>query len=122
VGGQTVQYSKETARILRRNQTPAEEMFWKMVRNRRFDGKRFLRQHPIEFIYSGKPRFFVADFYCPEQRLVIEIDGPIHGMQYEYDELRTFIINQLGIRVIRFLNNEIEENTLFLNKLRLNFI
>jgi len=56
---------------------------------------------------EGSRRFFVADFYCFENRLVIEIDGGIHDQQKEYDELRTHVINCLGIKVIRFTNEQV---------------
>ena len=59
---------------------------------------------------ESKKRFFVADFYCHEKYLVVEIDGKIHEKQKEHDELRTFIINTLGMKVIRFTNEEIEED------------
>ncbi len=101
---------KQTARKLRRNQTESESMFWQVVRNRKLKGKKFLRQHPICFEIDGRRRFFVADFYCHEKRLVVEIDGKIHGRQQEYDALRTHIINVLGMKVIRFKDEEIETN------------
>ena len=101
---------KETTRTLRRAQTPSEKMFWEAVRNRRVMGKKFLRQFAIPFEYDGRKRFIVADFYCSESRLVVELDGSVHEMKEEYDALRTAIINQLGIRVIRFRNDEIEKN------------
>lgn len=52
----------------------------------------------------------MADFYCHEKKLVVEIDGKIHQRQKDYDELRTHIINALGMKVIRFRNEEIDEN------------
>ena len=97
----------ETARLLRQRMTEAEAAFWEVVRGRRFHGLKFLRQHPIWFEYEGRERFFVADFFCFERRAVIEIDGGIHERQVEYDELRTYIINHLGIRVIRFRNEDV---------------
>lgn len=100
---------KSTVRQLRRNQTGSEEIFWGFVRNRQFHGRKFFRQHPIQFFYNGEKRFFVADFYCAKLKLVIEIDGKIHEQQKEYDEMRTFIINQLGIRVIRITNEEVQD-------------
>jgi len=72
--------------------------------------KKFLRQHPIRFEMDGRRRFFIADFYCHEKKLVLEIDGKIHQRQKDYDQLRTHIINTLGIKVIRFKNEEIEVN------------
>jgi len=55
-----------------------------------------------------KERFFIADLFCYESRLVIEIDGKKHDDQKDYDELRTHIINHLGIEVVRFKNDEID--------------
>jgi len=57
--------------------------------------------------YNGYRNIFIADFYCHEKQLVIELDGKIHEKQKEYDEYRTFIINQLGIRVRRIKNEEL---------------
>jgi very-short-patch-repair endonuclease len=75
----------ETVRKLRRAETPAEKLFWRVIRNRGLDGYKFLRQHPIFFEYEHERRFFVADFYCHACRLVVEIDGGIHAQQQEYD-------------------------------------
>jgi very-short-patch-repair endonuclease len=99
--------AKKTARALRKDQTEAEEMLWEKLRNRRFNGIKFLRQHPIVFSYNGQERFFIADFYCAQRRLVIEIDGPVHENQREYDELRSEILESLGYTVIRFNNDEV---------------
>ncbi|MDP6685133.1 MAG: DUF559 domain-containing protein [Candidatus Marinimicrobia bacterium] len=49
----------------------------------------------------------MADFYCHECKLIVEIDGGIHESQKEYDELRTWIINQLDFQVIRFKNEDV---------------
>jgi very-short-patch-repair endonuclease len=106
----TVQTAKELCRDLRRRSTRGEEIFWDAVRNRKIDGKKFLRQHPIFFSYMNTDTFFIADFYCHEKKLVIEIDGKSHDYQKEYDELRTHIINALAIDVIRFRNEDIEKN------------
>ena len=111
---------KNTVRDLRRRQTPAEKMFWEYVRNRRFMGKKFLRQHPIVFEYLGEKRFFVADFYCAEKKLIVEIDGGVHELQEDYDELRTAVLNLLGFNVIRFKNEEVKNKDLI--ERRLEFI
>jgi very-short-patch-repair endonuclease len=66
---------KEITRTLRRAQTPSEKIFWEAVRNRRVKGKKFIRQFAIPFEYDGLKRFFIADFYCSESRLVVELDG-----------------------------------------------
>jgi very-short-patch-repair endonuclease len=101
---------KQVCRDLRRSQTKAETIFWNAVRNRKFLGYKFYRQYPFIFDYIGKETFFVADFYCAKKRLVIELDGKIHEYQIERDELRTYIINMLGIRLVRFRNEEIDNN------------
>ena len=101
--------AKRTARNLRKDQTPSEKKFWELVRNRRLLGKKFLRQHPIVFKYEGRDRFFVADFYCAEKKLVIEIDGKIHEDRVEYDTMRTLVINRLGINVIRIKNEMLDD-------------
>ncbi len=104
---QLVQVAKKVCRDLRKNQTEAEKLFWEVVRDRKFNGKKFYRQYPIFHDISGRETFFVADFYCYTEKLVIEIDGNIHQYKLKEDNLRTEIINQLGIKVIRFKNKEI---------------
>ncbi|MDO9578366.1 MAG: endonuclease domain-containing protein [Candidatus Cloacimonadales bacterium] len=100
----------ETARDLRKRSTNAENAFWQMVRSRKFLGLKFKRQCPIEFDYDGQKRFFIADFYCHEKKLVIEIDGGIHDSQKEYDTIRDEIMDVLGLKVIRIKNKEILED------------
>ncbi|MFH1942165.1 MAG: endonuclease domain-containing protein, partial [bacterium] len=97
-------------RDLRKNQTKSEAIFWQAVRNRKLKGKKFFRQYPIRFEMDGRRRFFVADFYCHEMKLVVEIDGKIHQRQKEYDQLRTYLIDALGMKIIRIKNEEIEES------------
>ena len=89
------------ARELRRNLTPAERKLWDFLRNKNWEGYKFRRQHPISF--------YIADFYCHSLRLVIELDGGIHGSldQKEHDEGREFELRSLGIHVIRFRNEEV---------------
>jgi very-short-patch-repair endonuclease len=100
---------QETVRVLRKKQTESELIFWEIVRNRRSLGLMFNRQYGIQYVLDGKIRFFIADFYCHEKKLVIEIDGKLHENQKEYDEIRTSIINQLGIKVSRFKNENIKD-------------
>lgn len=102
--------AKQAARALRRRQTSAEEKLWSVLRNRQFLGKKFLRQHPIVFDYRSQKSFFIADFYCHEVKLVIEVDGKSHEYKKDYDELRTHLMRVLGIRVVRFKNEEIEDD------------
>jgi len=102
--------AKQRSRELRKKQTIAEGIFWEAVRNRRFLGLKFYRQHPLFFDYLGKETFFIADFFCHERNLVVEIDGKIHDYREDHDQLRTFIINMMGIKVVRFRNEEIEND------------
>jgi 5-methyltetrahydrofolate--homocysteine methyltransferase len=90
----------EIARELRQTSTLAEKMLWEQLRGRGLKGKKFRRQHPL-----GP---FILDFYCIEERLAIEVDGPIHNLQTEQDLERTQMLNALGCRVLRFTNEEIE--------------
>jgi very-short-patch-repair endonuclease len=100
---------KSHVRGLRQNQTKSEEIVWKLLRNRKFRGKKFLRQHPIVYSYYKRPMYFIADFYCAEHKLVLEIDGKIHDYQVEYDAGRDFVIMQKGLKVLRIKNEELEE-------------
>ena len=108
----------QAARDLRKKQTPAEECLWQLVRNRNLMGRKFLRQHPIPVIINDRKRFFVADFYCDKSKMVLEIDGKIHENQKENDELRTHIINQMGMTVIRIKNEETDNPVLLIEKLK----
>ena len=101
------QIVRERCREFRKRQTPAEKIFWEAVRNRKVMGLKFYRQYPIFFDYFGKETFYIADFYCHEKKLVIEIDGKIHERQQAQDEIRTFVINLLGMEVLRFGNEEV---------------
>ena len=101
---------KEIIHSLRQNGTETESQFWNAVRNRKLKGYKFLRQHSIRCHTSEGNRIFIADFYCAERKLVVEIDGPVHTMQQDYDELRTQAIEQKGLKVIRFTNDEISRD------------
>ena len=80
--------AKATCRELRRNSTAAEQLFWTRVRDRKFRGLKFYRQHPIFVDNDGRETFFVADFYCHEYRLAVAIDGKVHDDQKEHDKVR----------------------------------
>src|SRR5690606_8502911 len=90
------------ARALRRNATEAEVALWQHLRGRRLIGLKFRRQAPIER--------FIVDFYCPEKRLIVEVDGGQHTA--ESDQARTGRLEALGYKVIRFWNNDVLGNTL----------
>jgi len=93
---------REFARYLRKDQTPAEEKLWCLLRNRKFLGLKFRRQHVIEG--------FVVDFYCDECKLAIELDGKIHDHRKDYDELRDEALESEGINLVRIRNREIEKD------------
>lgn len=92
---------KQQARQLRKEMTTAEARLWERLRGRRLAGLKFRRQHPV-----GP---FIADFYCAEQRLIIELDGAIHAAQIEQDQARTRQFEAHGYRVMRFRNERIEQ-------------
>lgn len=89
-------------RELRQQSSKAERILWERLRARRFYGLKFRRQFSIGV--------YVADFYCPELRLVVEVDGEQHLFQpqIEHDRRRTTWLNNLGIQVIRFSCDEVQ--------------
>lgn len=101
----------ELCRKLRNNPTPAEKIIWEYLRRRNINGKKFLRQFPI-FIVNGVGRrsFYIADFYCAEYKLVIEIDGPIHLLKKEYDGNRDLVMREWGFDLLRFTNDMVEKD------------
>ena len=111
------------ARELRKNQTPSEKILWNVLRNRKLDGKKFLRQHPLiyENMNDEKLSFFISDFYCAEHRLVLELDGKIHDFQKDYDAHRDKIINEMGIEVLRIKNEELKDIEKVKEKIRAYF-
>ena len=98
----------DLCRDLRKQQTPAEELLWKHLRNRRFADYKFLRQHPV-CVESrfGKNLYYIPDFYCHKAKLVIEADGPIHLFKKEYDKNRDEVLAGLGLTILSFTNDEI---------------
>jgi ATP-dependent helicase HrpA/adenine-specific DNA-methyltransferase len=94
----------QLARRLRQAPTWAEKQMWKLLRNRRFVGFKFRRQHPI-----GP---YVADFYCVAAKLAIELDGDVHGTpkQREHDAAKERYLSGLGIRTLHFWNIDLLEH------------
>jgi very-short-patch-repair endonuclease len=97
-------YVYDLCRRLRENGTPAERILWEAIRDRRLAGFKFRRQHPV-----GR---FIADFYCAQARLVVELDGSGHGEtgQRAYDGKRSEFLAASGRTVIRISNASILEN------------
>lgn len=91
------------ARYLRREETKAEKILWKALRNNNL-GVKWRRQHPVDM--------FIIDFYAPKIKLAIELDGSTHNLKEnkEYDQDRTDYLNLKYITVLRFWNNEVENN------------
>ncbi len=102
--GKTTTQIVEAARSLRGDTTRTEEFLWEALRGRKLAGLRFRRQHPYER--------FVLDFFCVEHQLGIEVDGGIHlaPTQATHDIARTEFLQTHGVRVLRFHNDEIENN------------
>ena len=90
----------DRAKSLRKNQTDAESLIWKNIRNKQL-GYKFRRQVPVGI--------YTVDFLSLELKLVIEIDGGQHA-ESKKDEIRTEFLNNLGYKIIRFWNNEVLQN------------
>jgi very-short-patch-repair endonuclease len=102
--GKTTAKIVQAARNQRRQQTPAEKKLWEALRDRRLAGLKFRRQHPFQQ--------FILDAFCVEYQLEVEVDGEVHDdpPQAAYDAERTEFLRARGIRVLRFRNEEIEDN------------
>ena len=92
------------ARNLRREQTEQEKILWSIIRNRQFYGLKFKRQVPVGV--------YIADFCCNEKKLIIELDGGQHNEpnNIKYDKNRTKFLENEGYKIIRFWNNDINDN------------
>lgn len=95
---------KNIRKKLRKNMTEEELILWSKLKGKQLEGKKFRRQHSI-----GN---YIVDFYCPENKLAIELDGGQHfeDEQEIYDKIRTKYLNDFGIQVLRFTNLEIRKN------------
>ena len=94
-------YLKQRRKELRNNPTQAEDFLWGYLKRSQLEGRKFRRQTSINS--------FIVDFYCPEEKLVVELDGDFHfdNEVKKYDEERTKKIEIEGIKVIRFENQEV---------------
>lgn len=93
----------ERAKLLRKNQTEAEQRLWYHLRAHRFMGLKFKRQKPIGH--------YIVDFVCYLPKLVVEIDGGQHAEQVAYDQRRDDFLRQEGFTVLRFWNNQVLSET-----------
>lgn len=104
--------SVKKARYLRKEETKTEKILWKELRDRKL-GVKFRRQHPIDK--------FILDFYAPEIKLGIELDGSPHIENQEYDKTRAEHLESKNIKVLRFWNSDVEKNLEgVLRKIKLN--
>ena len=92
---------KERRKKLRNNPTQAEVFLWGYLKNSQLEGRKFRRQSSI--------KNFIVDFYCPEEKLVIELDGDFHFDEkaIKDDERRSEVLEKEGLKVIRFENQEV---------------
>jgi very-short-patch-repair endonuclease len=103
-------------KTLRKNLTPAEAFLWRLLKNNQLENRKFRRQHSI-----GN---YILDFYCPSEKLAIELDGASHFTPegIEYDTIRTEYINSFNIKVVRFENKLVFDNTTWvLDEIKSNF-
>lgn len=91
----------QRAKELRRNMTPAEKILWKELRANKL-GVHFRRQQVIQG--------FIVDFYCHRAGLVVEVDGDVHDLQKDEDKRREKVLSAMGLRVVRFGNDDVMGN------------
>ena len=95
---------EEFRRELRKTPTHSETLLWERLRNSQLDGRKFRRQHSIGV--------YILDFYCPAERLCIEIDGSVHRNRdaISHDKVRDETVAQLQIKTLRVNNDEVKTN------------
>jgi very-short-patch-repair endonuclease len=108
----------KSAKLLRRLSTPKEQVAWEVLRNRKFLGYKFRRQFPLPFEYEGRKKYFIADFFCDQLKLIVEIDGGIHDTREGADQARDEVLEVLGFKVFRIQNEELIDKESFFNKLK----
>jgi very-short-patch-repair endonuclease len=87
------------ARSMRQEPAPAEQKLWRCLRNQQLNGYKFRRQ-----VGFGK---YIADFYCAECKLIVDLDGDSHSEREKYDEMRTSCLEEQGFAVVRFVNTDV---------------
>ena len=97
--GRNWETMKARARRMRKNPTPAERALWERLRGKRLDGMKFRRQHVIDRI--------IVDFFCPQMKLVIEVDGSAHADADARDRKRDSVLRQRNLRLLRFTNKQV---------------
>ena len=84
--------------------TAAEQTLWSKLRSRRLSAYKFQRQTSIDQ--------YIVDFYCAEKKLIIELDGDVHGFKKQtiHDKNRQLFLESRGFRVLRFTNDDVKES------------
>ncbi len=102
---------RNRGRLLRQNATPAETLLWQHLRSRQVEGAKFRRQHPLAtgILKAEHGLYYYADFYCPECKLVVELDGSVHDQQEDYDRARDIRMLEAKYNVMRIGNAELDE-------------
>ena len=95
---------EDLRRELRQSQTDAETLLWERLRRSQLEGRKFRRQHSVGV--------YILDFYCPQERLAVEVDGGVHNIleQQDHDAIRDATMAQLLIRTLRIKNADVEQN------------
>ena len=109
-------YLKDYRKKLRNNLTPAEAKLWTLLKCKQLEGRKFRRQHSIDN--------FIVDFYCPKEKLVIELDGEVHNniLTEEKDNVRDLKLKSYGITILRFENKMVfEQQDMVLNAIKEKF-
>lgn len=92
----------DAAQEFRKAPTASEDRLWQALRRKQLDGRKFRRQQPI-----GR---FITDFFCAEERLIVEVDGSVHALQRAADAERQRMLEAAGYRVIRVSAEDVETN------------
>ncbi|WP_242026155.1 DUF559 domain-containing protein [Limnothrix sp. FACHB-881] len=109
------QRMREVARQFRKEPTASEAILWQALRGRKLDGRKFKRQQPIGA--------FIVDFFCAQERLVVEVDGGVHQNQQEADQQRQQLLESLGLRFVRVSSNSVEQDlSTVLSQIRAEFL
>jgi very-short-patch-repair endonuclease len=97
-------FLKDTRIHLRKNMTEAELVLWEVLKDKNLCGRKFRRQHSIGY--------YIADFYCPSEKLIVELDGKHHFTPegIENDSYRDNHLEEMNIKVLRFENKEVLSN------------
>lgn len=95
---------KPQRKHLRNHSTSAEATLWNYLKNKQLEGRKFRRQHSIEF--------YILDFFCPSERINVELDGQEHFEDYGFvqDEKRDEFLKSINIKILRFENKQVFEN------------